>query len=103
MGARWKKWMKEHTWLPFSILLILVMGAGGFLYRESRKEMYPYLVLGDSIVGNVRDETSVTAKMEAALGEKVYNGAFGGSSASLKNKADRGTDTSGLPVPCRVD
>lgn len=41
------------------------MGAGGFLYRESRKEMYPYLVLGDSIVGNVRDETSVTAKMEA--------------------------------------
>lgn len=94
MGARWKKWMKEHTWLPFSILLILVMWAGVFFYRENRKEIYPYLVLGDSIVGNIRDKTSVTAKMEAALGEKVYNGAFGGSSASLRNKADRGTDTS---------
>lgn len=47
--------------------------------------------LGDSIIGNERGETSVTAVMESILAEPVANGAFGGTCASLGNTEYRST------------
>ena len=48
--------------------------------RENRQEktQVRIVVLGDSIMGIVRDETSVTEKLAAYLGEPVFNGALGG-------------------------
>lgn len=56
-----------------------------------KKEEYRIVCLGDSIIGNVRDETSVTSVMEDILGEPVANGAFGGSCMSLANTGYRST------------
>lgn len=56
-----------------------------------KKEEYRIVCLGDSIIGNVRDETSVTSVMEDILGEPVANGAFGGSCMSKSNYEQRNT------------
>ncbi|MCM1326182.1 MAG: GDSL-type esterase/lipase family protein [Bacteroidales bacterium] len=50
----------------------------GMPSREPKEERGNILILGDSIVGICRDDTSVTAIMSELLGEPVYNGALGG-------------------------
>lgn len=67
-------------------LVILVFTLPGFRFFKEKDE-YAIVVLGDSIMGNVRDNTSIPAKLEQALGVKVYNGAFGGTCASRTNEA----------------
>lgn len=46
--------------------------------KDSERVEYPVVVLGDSLVGLCRDETSVTNLLSAQLGQPVFNGAFGG-------------------------
>lgn len=62
-----------------------------FYSRPSANHQYRVVCLGDSILGNVRDDTSVTAVMEEQLGFEVFNGCFGGTCASLCNDANRAT------------
>lgn len=38
----------------------------------------PYLMMGDSVYGECRDETSIPALLSEKLGGRVYNGALGG-------------------------
>lgn len=81
-------------WFPLiatiiALLIILIMTVGQVEQRGN--EQYRIVCLGDSIIGNVRDETSVTAVMESVLGEPVVNGAFGGTCASLRNTEYRAT------------
>ena len=59
--------------------------------RENRQEktQVRIVVLGDSIMGIVRDETSVTEKLTAYLGEPVFNGALGGTCLSRMDTEKR--------------
>lgn len=68
--------------------LLVVTMVGG---QQKSDTDYRIVCLGDSIIGNERDETSVTAVMESILGEPVANGAFGGTCASLSNTEYRPT------------
>lgn len=47
------------------------------------------LFLGDSIVGQYRDDTSIPALIAAQLETTVINGAFGGTTMSLQNREGR--------------
>lgn len=83
----WKKW------IPVGIAVLitgLLIGIAVHSYRQEKKE-YRIVCLGDSIIGNDRDETSVTGVMESVLGEPVANAAFGGTCASLSNQQYRPT------------
>lgn len=44
------------------------------------------LFLGDSILGQYRDETSIPALVGEMLNTEVFNGAFGGTTMSLQNR-----------------
>lgn len=47
------------------------------------------LFLGDSIVGQSRDDTSIPALIARQMGTTVANGAFGGTTMSLQNRENR--------------
>lgn len=47
------------------------------------------LFLGDSIVGQYRDDTSIPALTARQLGTTAVNGAFGGTTMSLQNRENR--------------
>lgn len=54
-----------------------------FPLRKVEKVYAPQVVmLGDSIFGQVRDETSTSEYLSALLGQEVYNGALGGTCCS---------------------
>ena len=76
-----------------ALALILFAALFYFTYsaRENRqeKETVRVVVLGDSIMGIVRDETSVTRKLEEYLGEPVFNGALGGTCMSRMDEEKR--------------
>lgn len=70
----------------FVLLFLLTYPA-----RENRqeKEQVRIVVLGDSIMGIVRDETSVTEILSRTLGEPVFNGALGGTCMSRMDTEKR--------------
>lgn len=72
------------------IALVLFVGTAALfrLWRHQEKDVYDVVLLGDSILGQVRDETSVAALLSEKLGKSVYNGAFGGTNMA-KMEADR--------------
>ena len=80
--------------IPIGIAAVLAAGviAGVKAYATPDADTgYRVVCLGDSILGNVRDETSVTSVMEKELGYQVFNGCFGGTCASLSNPTHRRT------------
>lgn len=80
--------------LPVIIAIVAVVLLAGCTFMQidkSKKCEYRVVCLGDSIIGNVRDKTSVTGVMESILKEPVLNGAFGGTCASLGNTERRST------------
>lgn len=87
-GKQLKNWI---VWLPAVFATILFLAAAIFRSNAESKTEYRIVCLGDSILGNVRDETSVTSVMESILEEPVANGAFGGTCASLSNTMHRPT------------
>lgn len=70
----------------FALLFLMT-----YSVRENRQEKEPVriVVLGDSIMGIVRDETSVTEKLAQYLGEPVFNGALGGTCLSRMDMEKR--------------
>ncbi|MCR5753628.1 MAG: SGNH/GDSL hydrolase family protein [Acetatifactor sp.] len=50
--------------------------------RGVSKTSYSIVTLGDSVLGECRDETSVTAQLSELLQTEVFNGAFGGTTLS---------------------
>lgn len=52
--------------------------------RELSREEYPVVILGDSLVGLCRDETSVPELLSNHLGQRVFNGAFGGTCLAVQ-------------------
>ena len=83
-----------YKWIPVGIgfmMVVVLLTVAYYQSNGSPKEQYRIICLGDSIIGNVRDETSVTSVMESILGEPVANAAFGGTCASLSNTGYRAT------------
>ena len=81
--------INKNAYLGISALLFLGIIAGFLMADRLQKKEYRIICLGDSIVGNVRDDTSITAILEESLGMPVYNGAFGGTTASATNREER--------------
>lgn len=46
--------------------------------KETSRTEYPIVIFGDSIIGQCRDETSVSGLLNSMLDEPVFNAAFGG-------------------------
>lgn len=70
--------------LALVIFVLLLMGTGFLRTRSEdsnvQREEVDIVILGDSIYGYTRDETSVAAKLEDLMGKRVFNGALGGTS-----------------------
>lgn len=68
------------------IALVCFLLLFGITFKKRQQEQSPYscaiVVLGDSILGQIRDDTSVAARLEDLLGKPVYNGALGGTCMS---------------------
>ena len=75
-----KKSMMEIIAILISATYILLMIIGGPTVLT--KEKYDIIFLGDSIFGNVRDNTSIPALVEEATGKKCFNGGLGGTTAA---------------------
>lgn len=90
---------KNKYSLYISIGISIVVAAGLLIFTwfmiydkpVTDRENPRIVCLGDSIIGNERGKTSVTAVMESILSEPVANGAFGGTCASLSNTEYRAT------------
>lgn len=88
------KAQKAEKIISIVLAAVLVVGLFGIAIKQSNKSQETesrIVCLGDSIIGNVRDETSVTSVMETLLGEPVVNGAFGGTCAAIGNTEYRAT------------
>jgi len=77
-------------WLTALLLFGLFLGI--FLVNIGEPEQdgkVKVVMLGDSIFGQVRDETSVAAILSRLLNEPVFNGALGGSAMGRQDKEMR--------------
>lgn len=75
------------------IAILLFAGLFAFTFRDRRQvkeETHAkVMVMGDSILGECRDETSVTSLLGEMLGTQVFNGALGGTSMSRLSGEER--------------
>ncbi len=69
------------------LLAFLFTYGGGATAQEGQTP--GIVVLGDSIMGECRDETSIPAQLSELLGEKVFNGAMGGTCLSRQDREKR--------------
>lgn len=73
---------KKRTKIVYGLLAVLCFGvlAATALGKEQGQtvQAYDMVMLGDSILGKEREETSVSAQVEERLGIRVFNGALGG-------------------------
>ncbi len=76
-----KKWNKSIIIYGIAALLLFgVLFAATYHDRRSGQEKTTVriVMMGDSILGECRDESSVSARLAQLLGEPVFNGALGG-------------------------
>ena len=79
---------KSREQLIYGILaagiFVLLLAVTGFLRYKCQNtdrqgnEKVDIVIMGDSIYGLNRDDTSIAAKLELLLGKSVFNGALGG-------------------------
>lgn len=60
-----------------------------FMGVSEKKQTVQIVVFGDSCYGNIRDESSITDRLEKLSGKTVYNAAFGGTCAGRQDKGNR--------------
>lgn len=70
----------------FAILFLVSFQVRGGSAGDQRVEI---VIFGDSVLGEVRDETAVPARLQQLLGKSVYNGAFGGTCAARIDEGRR--------------
>ncbi|MDR2044037.1 MAG: SGNH/GDSL hydrolase family protein [Clostridium sp.] len=68
------------------IFFLVLLGLYAWAGRQE-KTVYSVVCFGDSLIGQIRDETSVPGLLEAELGQPVFNGAFGGTRMSRLSAA----------------
>lgn len=87
------KGQKNRQKMIYNVLAVAVFGVLLLLFHEEKLPWYrnqiDIIVMGDSIVGAYREETSVTNLMEEMLGEPVYNGALGGTCCSYTSTGEQ--------------
>lgn len=66
------------------VAFLALFWAGKSAARE--RTYYSVVIMGDSLTGLCRDETSVASILQERLGKPVYNGAFGGTCIALHNE-----------------
>lgn len=71
-----------------ALLLIVLCFVGYVKGTEMPKRQVDVLFLGDSLIGQFRDETSVPCLVEEYLSLKTYNGALGGTCLTRMNVDD---------------
>lgn len=71
------------------ILLMLVLLPSLFRSEHQADTQAQVLFLGDSIIGQYRDETSIPALVAGQMGVSVLNGDFGGTTMSRQNRESR--------------
>lgn len=71
----------------FFILGLLSLAGLIFVIFYKPKTVYDVVILGDSNIGNVRDESSVPAIVARETALRVFNAGFGGSTMSDVNEA----------------
>lgn len=54
--------------------------------KDLERTEYPVVILGDSLVGLCRDETSVASLLSGKLEQPVFNGAFGGTCMAVQEQ-----------------
>lgn len=77
-----KKWILLYGMIALVCFLFLLGSTSKKWQQEEVSYSCDIVMLGDSILGQYRDETSVAARLEALLGKPVYNGALGGTCMS---------------------
>lgn len=84
-----KTWIKKYGGYVAlgMVLVLLVCSLKSF---GSGREVYSVLCLGDSIMGNVRGESSIPGVLSELTGEEVLNGGFGGMALGCVNDQRRG-------------
>ena len=93
-----KKIKKEllYSILAIGMFVLLLVVAGNVrtgvvgVGRGQQTDKADIVILGDSIYGMTRDETSVAAKLELLIGKKVLNAALGGTGMG-RLEENRGT------------
>lgn len=80
---------KKVISVALPVILILAAVLYGFLAGNVKTNHPQIVVFGDSLIGNDRTETSVTALLEKSTGLRVFNGGIGGSllSAGSSNES----------------
>lgn len=83
-----KKYVENLVVIIISFFILAGILTVVFLLRVPNKQQVSVLLMGDSIFGQYRDETSVASYLSQELGNTVFNGAFGGTSMALQNRED---------------
>jgi len=98
-----KKGLSGQT-IVYGVLAAALFGVlflAGFHSRPDRGERQTVQIItfGDSVFGEVRDETAVPARLQELLGKSVYNAALGGTCAArldAERQLDYGRDSLSL-------
>ena len=80
-----KQNVKKITYLIIALGIILVCVLGYMKATKVSKKQVDILFLGDSLIGQYRDETSIPYLVGQELGMTVFNGAMGGTSMANLN------------------
>lgn len=78
MGGR--LWKRTIIYGLIAAVLLGILAAATFRTRSGRveRQQVQVVILGDSIMGNTRNDTAIPVYLERLLGRSVFNGAFGG-------------------------
>lgn len=78
--------ISKIAYMMAAVVLFGVLFFLTFPNRQAKLERthYPVVIMGDSIMGQSRGETSVAEQLEDLLGVPVYNGAFGGTALAMQ-------------------
>lgn len=73
-----------------AVMLLVVLAICTFPNRQEGlvRSGFSVVILGDSLTGQCRDETSVARQLELLLEKPVYNGAFGGTCLAMQENAE---------------
>ncbi|MCI8528291.1 MAG: SGNH/GDSL hydrolase family protein [Lachnospiraceae bacterium] len=74
------------AWVLFCILFITTFRSRADHVERQTVEL---VVFGDSVMGEIRDETAVPVQLEALTGKSIYNAALGGTSMARQGTEGR--------------
>lgn len=84
---------KKMLWINCISVVVVALFLLLPFWDKPGETQYDIVVLGDSIIGNVMGEVSVTDVVSERLGKSVFNGAFGGTTCSYGMELQWGSVT----------